>query len=36
MITHVTASNSGLRKLRLTDWLLVLSDYGAALRRREV
>src|SRR3954462_5088417 len=36
MITHVTASNSGLRKLRLTDWLLVLSDYGATLRRREV
>src|SRR6184192_304003 len=36
MITHVTASNSGLRKLRLTDWLLVLSDYGAARGRREV
>src|SRR5689334_17170224 len=33
MMTHATASNSGSRKLKLTDWLLVLSDYGAALRR---
>src|SRR4051794_11208903 len=36
MITQATASNSGSRKLRLTDWLLVLSDYGAARGRREV
>src|SRR3569833_1181473 len=36
MMTHATASNSGSRKRRLTDWLLVLSDYGAALLRREV
>src|SRR4051812_5350018 len=36
MITHVTASNSGSRKLRLTDRLLVLSDYVAALLRRGV
>src|SRR4051812_40128324 len=36
MIIHVTALNSGSRKLRLTDGLLVLSDCVAALVRREV
>src|SRR5256885_9126139 len=35
-ITQATAPNSGSRKLRFTDGLLVLSDCGAALARREV